>query len=203
MTEGAILMGRLITQSVVLPGPGRESVRDISRSGPACSGYRRTVGAQSGAAISCFLWPNQRHDALYGRAKADRQSWRSTNLRDGDPDSTLILAFAPEGKDGRIDSAGNSVWPIVQHYLATRQHYVANPSPHRPDAKKASHLTAKVIWYAHRSPRGLSLLPKPGVTVEVLLHKLLNIGIRTAAMLGRGALNLRLNLGCEMDLHRL
>src|ERR1039457_924930 len=31
------------------------------------------------------------------------QSWRSTNFRDGDPDSTLILAFAPEGKDGRID----------------------------------------------------------------------------------------------------
>ena len=47
----------------------------------------------------------------------------------------------------------------------------------------------------------LHLLPKPGVTVEVLLHKLLNIGIRTAAMLGRGALNLRLILGCEMDLH--
>ena len=49
----------------------------------------------------------------------------------------------------------------------------------------------------------LDLLPKPGVMVQVLLHKLLNIVIRTAAMLGRGTLNLRLNLGCEMDFHRL
>lgn len=49
----------------------------------------------------------------------------------------------------------------------------------------------------------LHLLPKPGVMVQVLLHKLLNIGIRTAAMFCRGALNLRLNLGCEMDFHRL
>ena len=31
------------------------------------------------------------------------QSWRSVNFRDADPDSTLILAFAPEGQDGRID----------------------------------------------------------------------------------------------------
>lgn len=45
------------------------------------------------------------------------------------------------------------------------------------------------------------LLPKPGVMVQVLLHKLLNVGIRTAAMLRRDALDLRLNLGREMDFH--
>ena len=49
----------------------------------------------------------------------------------------------------------------------------------------------------------LHLLPKPGIMVEVLLHKLLNIGIRAAAMLGRGLLNLRFYLRCEMDFHRV
>jgi len=31
------------------------------------------------------------------------QSWRSTKFNDGDPDSTLILAFTAEGANGRID----------------------------------------------------------------------------------------------------
>ena len=31
------------------------------------------------------------------------QSWRSTKFNDGDPDSTLILAFTPEEINGRID----------------------------------------------------------------------------------------------------
>ena len=31
------------------------------------------------------------------------QSWRSTKFNDGDPDSTLILAFTPEATNGRID----------------------------------------------------------------------------------------------------
>jgi activator of HSP90 ATPase len=31
------------------------------------------------------------------------QSWRSTHFNQDDPDSTLILAFVPEGKSGRID----------------------------------------------------------------------------------------------------
>ena len=31
------------------------------------------------------------------------QSWRSTKFNDGDPGSTLILAFTPEGTNGGID----------------------------------------------------------------------------------------------------
>ncbi|MFI5014297.1 MAG: SRPBCC domain-containing protein [Hyphomicrobiales bacterium] len=31
------------------------------------------------------------------------QSWRSMHFLDEDKDSTLILSFAPQGKDGRID----------------------------------------------------------------------------------------------------
>ena len=31
------------------------------------------------------------------------QSWPSINFYEDDPDSTLILAFVPEGTDGRID----------------------------------------------------------------------------------------------------
>jgi hypothetical protein len=31
------------------------------------------------------------------------QSWRSVNFAEDDPDSTLILAFVPEGGNGRID----------------------------------------------------------------------------------------------------
>ena len=66
---------------------------------------------------------------------------------------------------------------------------------------RAHFLVGKELASIHLFEALLHLLPKPGVTVEVLLHKLLNIGIRTAAMLGRGALNLRLILGCEMDFH--
>ena len=31
------------------------------------------------------------------------QSWRSTEFKDTDPDSTLILSFTPKGNEGRID----------------------------------------------------------------------------------------------------
>lgn len=31
------------------------------------------------------------------------QSWRSVNFNPGDPDSTLVLSFVPEGAQGRID----------------------------------------------------------------------------------------------------
>jgi activator of HSP90 ATPase len=31
------------------------------------------------------------------------QSWRSLHFNQDDPDSTLVLAFVPEGKNGRID----------------------------------------------------------------------------------------------------
>jgi hypothetical protein len=31
------------------------------------------------------------------------QSWRSVHFSHDDPDSTLILAFVPKGKSGRID----------------------------------------------------------------------------------------------------
>jgi activator of HSP90 ATPase len=31
------------------------------------------------------------------------QSWRSTEFKETDPDSTLILSFTPRGNEGRID----------------------------------------------------------------------------------------------------
>jgi activator of HSP90 ATPase len=31
------------------------------------------------------------------------QSWRSTQFKETDPDSTLILSFTPKGNEGRID----------------------------------------------------------------------------------------------------
>lgn len=31
------------------------------------------------------------------------QSWRSTEFKETDPDSTLILSFTPEGNEGRVD----------------------------------------------------------------------------------------------------
>lgn len=61
------------------------------------------VGAETGAQFQAF--GGQISGATIS-AIAPRlivQSWRSTNFGEDDPDSTLILSFVPEGRNGRID----------------------------------------------------------------------------------------------------
>ena len=61
---------------------------------PAASSNRR-IGADAAArrAIS----------SAKSAKKSGPQSWRSTKFNDGDPDSTLVLAFTPEATNGRVD----------------------------------------------------------------------------------------------------
>ena len=64
------------------------------------------------------------------------QSWRSTNFGSDDPDSTLILAFVPEGSNGRIDLVHLDVPPVdfqgvtegwEKYYWTPWRRYLAKP----------------------------------------------------------------------------
>jgi activator of HSP90 ATPase len=90
---------------LVLPAPAEELYATYLDPAPhaAVTGAPVTVSAESGAPFRAF--DGQISGAMLA-AIAPRlivQSWRSTNFRDADPDSTLILAFVPEGTGGRID----------------------------------------------------------------------------------------------------
>jgi activator of HSP90 ATPase len=98
-------MRPLITQSVVLSAPAEElyaTYLDPARHS-AVTGAPVTVGGETGAPFQAF--GGQISGATIS-AIAPRlivQSWRSTNFGEDDPDSTLILSFVSEGRNGRID----------------------------------------------------------------------------------------------------
>ena len=98
-------MRRLITPSVVLPAPAEQlyATHPDPALHAAVTGAPVTVSAASG---TLFRAIDGQISGTTLSAIAPRlivQSWRSTSFRDDDPDSTLILAFVPEGADGRID----------------------------------------------------------------------------------------------------
>jgi activator of HSP90 ATPase len=98
-------MRRLIAQSIVLPAPAGElyaTYLDPVRHA-TMTGAPATISSESGAPFRVFdgLLSGTTLYAIAPRLIV--QSWRSVNFLDGDPDSTLILSFVPEGKDGRID----------------------------------------------------------------------------------------------------
>ena len=88
-------------------GPSPRSLRDVHRSREACGDHwcaaPVAISVEPGSPFQAF------NGALTGATlqiipqRLVIQSWRSTKFNDGDPDSTLILAFTPEGTDGRID----------------------------------------------------------------------------------------------------
>jgi len=98
-------MRRLITQSVVLPAPAEELYATYLD--PALH------SAITGAPVTVDAGPGSRFQAFGGQISGATisvlvprlivQSWRSTNFGEDDPDSTLILSFVPEGRNGRID----------------------------------------------------------------------------------------------------
>jgi len=99
-------MLKVIRQSVVLPAsPKKLYAQYLSpRAHGAISGGKVAIGARPGAKFSAF------GGALSGRmlqaipGKLIVQAWRSTKFHKGDADSTLILRFAPAGRNrGRID----------------------------------------------------------------------------------------------------
>jgi activator of HSP90 ATPase len=95
----------IISQSVVLPAPADhlfEMYIDPAKHA-AITGAPVVINVASASPFQAF------NGALTGailRVIPQRlviQSWRSFKFNDGDPDSTLILAFSPEGTNGRID----------------------------------------------------------------------------------------------------
>ena len=98
-------MRPLITQSVVLPATAERLYATYLDPAlhAAVTGAPVTVSAEPGSLFRAF---GGQISGTMLSAIAPRlivQSWRSINFHDADPDSTLILAFAPEGQDGRID----------------------------------------------------------------------------------------------------
>ncbi len=98
-------MRSVITDSVTLPAPAEvlyESYLDAAKHA-AITGAPVTIGAQSGSPFSAFGGALSGTMLVAIPSRLIVQSWRSTNFNPGDPDSTLILNFVPDGGSGRID----------------------------------------------------------------------------------------------------
>jgi activator of HSP90 ATPase len=98
-------MRSLIKQSVILPAPAE--ILYATYMDPAkhaeMTGMPVMISAESGSEFRAF---NGQLSGTLLAAIPSRlviQSWRSRHFGEGDPDSTLILAFVPEGEGGRID----------------------------------------------------------------------------------------------------
>jgi activator of HSP90 ATPase len=95
----------LIAQSVILAASAEELYATYLD--PALhslvTGAPVTVGADPGAPFEAFGGQISGTTISVIASRLIVQSWRSVNFADSDPDSTLILAFVPEGGNGRID----------------------------------------------------------------------------------------------------
>ena len=98
-------MRRLITQSIVLPALAEELYATYLDPAlhAAFTGSAVTVGSESGAPFRAFEGQISGTTLSVIAPRLIVQSWRSTNFLASDPDSTLILAFVPEGDHGRIE----------------------------------------------------------------------------------------------------
>ena len=98
-------MRSVIRQNVVLPGQAEllyQMYLDPAAHA-AITGAAVVIGHQPGSKFEAFggVLNGQILEAVQCRLIV--QSWRSNKFHAGDPDSTLILVFAPEGSAGRID----------------------------------------------------------------------------------------------------
>jgi activator of HSP90 ATPase len=98
-------MRSLIKDSIVLPAPTEvlyATYLDATKHAEI-TGAPVTISPESGSLFSAF------NGSISGTMLAAIpsnlviQSWRSINFGQDDPDSTLILSFVPEGKNGRIE----------------------------------------------------------------------------------------------------
>jgi activator of HSP90 ATPase len=98
-------MRTIIKQSIVLPASAEElyvMYLDPTRHA-AITGAPVSISAESGSPFSAFEGRLGGSMLSVIPPRLVVQSWRSLHFNAGDPDSTLILAFVPEGRDGRID----------------------------------------------------------------------------------------------------
>ncbi len=98
-------MRRLITQSVVLAATAEHLYATYLDPvlHAAVTGMPVTVSAEPGAPFRAFEGQISGTMLSVVAPRLIVQSWRSVNFLDSDPDSTLILAFVPEGDHGRIE----------------------------------------------------------------------------------------------------
>lgn len=98
-------MRSIIRDSVLLPAPAE--VLYATYLDPAkhaeLTGAPVTISAESGSPFSAFGGSLSGATLLAIPSRLLVQSWRSAHFNPDDPDSTLILAFLPEGEHGRID----------------------------------------------------------------------------------------------------
>ena len=96
-------MRRIIQQSVVLPASAEQLYEmyldPIAHA--AITGRHVTIRAEEGAEFSAFDGQLSGVILALARPRLIVQSWRSFLFRDDDPDSMLILSFAPETPDDK------------------------------------------------------------------------------------------------------
>ena len=98
-------MRSLIRESIVLPAPAEvlyASYLDPARHAEI-TGMPVTISAEPGSPFSAFNGNINGTMLATIPSSLVIQSWRSIHFNPDDPDSTLILQFVPQGKDGRID----------------------------------------------------------------------------------------------------
>ncbi|MGI9429879.1 MAG: SRPBCC domain-containing protein [Bythopirellula sp.] len=98
-------MRNVITDAVVLPATADrlfEMYLDPAQHA-SFTGFPVTIGAVAGAKFEAFEGQLSGQILQLVESRLIVQSWRSTQFRDEDPDSTLILSFTPAGDQGRID----------------------------------------------------------------------------------------------------
>lgn len=98
-------MRTVITDSVVLPADADRLfamyLDPVEHA--AFTGQPVTIDAQPGSIFEAFDCQLLGQTLQVVEPRLIVQSWRSTQFRDEDPYSTLILSFSAEGKQGRID----------------------------------------------------------------------------------------------------
>ncbi len=98
-------MRNIIFQTVVLPASAEtlfEMYLDPSVH-QAITGAPVAIGDERGAPFEAFNGSLTGTTIEVVEPTLIVQSWRSTEFKDTDPDSTLILSFTPKGNEGQID----------------------------------------------------------------------------------------------------
>ncbi len=98
-------MRNVIRQSVALPAPADRLFQmylDPQTHG-AITGAPVTIAEETGAEFRAFDGKLSGQILAVTRPRLIVQFWRSVAFKPDDPDSTLILCFTAQGKEGRID----------------------------------------------------------------------------------------------------
>ncbi len=105
MTAKRFRMRNVIYETVVLPAPSEKlfAMYLDPSTHASITGSPVLIGEESGSQFEAFggMLTGTILQVVHSRLIV--QSWRSSNFRTEDPESTLILAFTPEGAEGRID----------------------------------------------------------------------------------------------------